>query len=56
MKHPISSKKSYENNPELRKLRSEIFSKNLKGRKYVNKDGVVKRVHKENLENYLSSG
>jgi hypothetical protein len=56
MKHSIGSKKSYENNPELRKLRSEIFSKSLKGRKYVNKDGVVKRVHKENLENYLSSG
>lgn len=54
--HSLGSKKSYEDNPNLRELRSKIFSKALKGRKYINKNGVVKRIPEEKVNDYLQTG
>lgn len=51
-KHSISGKKSYENNPELRKLRSE----SSKGLISINKDGINKRVKPDKVVEYYRDG
>lgn len=51
-KHSIATKKSYENNPELRKMRS----KNSTNRLWINKNGKNKRVFGDVIEEYLNDG
>jgi hypothetical protein len=52
LNHSIAAKKSYENNPELRNIRSETF----KGRITVTKDGKNKRLKPDQVDVYIKEG
>ena len=54
--HSIGAKRSYETNPELRKLRSETFGKCNTGKIYVNKEGKSKFIYPADLEIFLKNG
>ena len=51
-KHSIATKKSYENNPKLRKSRGESSTNRL----WINKGGKNKRVFGDVIEEYLNHG